>query len=296
MEHDLRRVSVWFDHDLPYGDDETYDHLYSAEVRWETPVVVWATPSIDDRLNLWRTCSWLRDWGIPRRDVLVIDLPPRPRNPGARPRSEPFDYSDSVFHQSDEALRAHLTTARPWPRERYDQAVKLWEQYVSPDPRRFARRCLQGVEGFPELGPLWSFLSRFFPRLSADRSLHLGRYDELILRALSTEWLTPVKVYVGDVIQQYWEFFSCAGDAAMADRMAGWARHGAVLAVEGAPVPGNEELPMKSHVYRLTERGLQLRAGLPQLADAPRLPVGGADAYAPEAPWVVLDDGRLVRL
>jgi hypothetical protein len=52
---------------------------------------------------------------------------------------------------------------------------------------------------------------------------------------------------------------------------------------------------MLSHVYRITERGMQLRAGLPQLADAPRLPVGGAEAYGPEAPWVVLDDGRLVR-
>jgi hypothetical protein len=53
---------------------------------------------------------------------------------------------------------------------------------------------------------------------------------------------------------------------------------------------------MTSSVYRLAERGMQLRSRLPQLADAPRLPVGGAEAYAPEAPWVLLDDGRLVRI
>ena len=35
------------------------------------------------------------------------------------------------------------------------------------------------------------------------------------------------------------------------------------------------------------------RAGLQQLMDAPRLPVAGAEAYALEAPWVLLDDGRL---
>jgi hypothetical protein len=150
------------------------------------------------------------------------------------------------------------------------------------------------VEGFPELGPLWSFLSRFFPRRDAGGALLLSRYDDLLLRALSREWQDPGKVYVGDVIQQRSEFLSCSGDAAMADRLAAWAKHDGSSAVEGAPVPGKEDLAMRSHVYRLTERGMQLRAGLPQLADAPRLPVGGAEVYAPEAPWVVLDDGRLV--
>jgi hypothetical protein len=294
LEH-TRTRQVWFEDDEPYDDDRLYDHLYAAEVRWETPVVVWATPSLHDRLNLWRTCSWLHDQGIRRRDALIIDLPPRPRRPGARPRSEPFDCDDSVFYQSDEALQAHIAPARPWPHERYDQAVKLWEQYVSADPRRFAQRCFRGVPGFPELGPLWSFLSRFFPRMSAERTLRVSRYDEILLHALSTAWQTPVKVYIGDVIQRCGEFFSCAGDGAMAARLSGWARHGSIPAVESAPVPGDEDLPMRSHVYRLTERGMQLRAGLPELADAPRLPVGGAEAYAPEAPWVLLDDGRLVR-
>src|SRR5262245_35039583 len=59
-----------------FHSTNTWDHLYSAEVRWETPVVVWVTPCLDDRLNLWRTCSWLRDKGISRRDILIIDIPP----------------------------------------------------------------------------------------------------------------------------------------------------------------------------------------------------------------------------
>jgi len=284
----------WFDDEV-LSEDEGYDRLYSAGVRWEAPVVVWATQALHDRLNLWRTCCWLRDRGIPRRDVLIIDLPPTPRGPGARPRAEPFECSDSLCHQSDEALHAHLTAARPWPQERYDQAVTLWEQYLSPDPRRFARRCLRGVQGFPELGSLGSFLSRFFPRLSAERSLCLSRYDEILLRALSTEWQTPGKVYVGEVLQQFWEFFSCSGDAAMAARLAAWAKHGTSPAVERAAIAGMEDLPMQSHVYRITARGMELRAGFARLADAPRLAVGGAEAYAPEAPWVLLDDERLVR-
>ncbi|WP_438023628.1 hypothetical protein [Sorangium sp. So ce233] len=54
---------------------------------------------------------------------------------------------------------------------------------------------------------------------------------------------------------------------------------------------------MLSKVYRLTERGMRLRdKGLDQLTDAPALPIGGTEAYAPSAPWVLLDNGRLARL
>jgi hypothetical protein len=274
---------------------ETYDHLYSSEVRWETPIVVWVSAGLDDRPNLWRICSWLRDQGVPRGEVLILDLDPVPRRPGATPSPEPLEWIQSVRDHAAEVLLERLPTARPWPRERYDRAVRLWEQYVSPDPRRFAQRCLRGVPGFPELGPMWAFLARFFPRMTAARSLRLSRYDELLLSALSAEWQTPVKVYISDVMQEHWEFIGCVGDLTTEDRLAAWAKHGSSPAVERAPGPRNPESPMPSSVYRLTERGMQLRAGLPELADAPRLPVGGAEAYAPEAPWVLLDDGRLVR-
>jgi hypothetical protein len=293
LEH-ARARQVWA------GDIKQYDHLYDADVRWETPVVVWATPRLHDRLNLWRTCSWLRERGIPRREVLVIDLPPSPRGPGAAPRSEPFECRGSVFHHTYAALQAHLAAARPWSRRRYDQAVKLWEDYVDPDPRHFARRCLRGIEGFPDVGPTWAFFSRFFPRMGAERTLRLSRYDELLLTGgLSAEWKTPVKVWrhIHELSDPSWELMSCAGDVYMTHRLAAWASHDAGSAVERAPsTQPDHHSRMLSSVYRLTERGVELRAGLPQLADAPRLPIGGAEAYAPETPWVLLDDGRLVRM
>jgi len=197
---------------------------------------------------------------------------------------------------SKDAIEAHLAAARSWPRERYDQAVALWEQFVDPDPRPFAQRCRRGIQGFPELGSIWAFLSRFFPRLSTERSLHLSRYDELLLQALSTRWKTPVKVVVSDTIQDHWDFIFCVGDLTLTHRLAAWAEHNASSAVERAPGPRGPDRPMWSSVYRLTKHGKQLRERLPELADAPRLPVGGAEAYAPEAPWVLRDDGRLARL
>ncbi len=290
MEH-VRAREVWF------ADEERHEHdfLHSAEIRWEIPIVVWATPSLHDRLNLWRTCSWLGEKGISSREILVIDLPPTPRGPRAAPRTDPFEFGDSVRFQSQEAVSAYLAGAQPWTRERYDEAVKLWEQFVDPDPRRFARRCLGGVRGFPELRGVWAFLSRFFPRLAAGQELRLGHYDELLLCALTPEWQTPVKVWISNTIQERRDFMSCVGDVTMERRLATWAALDASPAVERAegPKPGN---PMLSSVYRLTERGMRLRECLVQLADAPRLPVGGAEAYAPEAPWVLLDGGQLARV
>lgn len=52
---------------------------------------------------------------------------------------------------------------------------------------------------------------------------------------------------------------------------------------------------MHASVYRLTKHGKQMRERLTDLGDAPRLPVAGAEAYAPEAPWVVREDGGLIR-
>ncbi len=53
---------------------------------------------------------------------------------------------------------------------------------------------------------------------------------------------------------------------------------------------------MANAVYRITKHGKKLsEEGLESLTDAPVLPVGGADAYAPSSAWVVLGDGSLVR-
>jgi len=276
---------------------ETWDDLYSAEVRWETPVILWVTPSLRQRLELWRTCSGLHHKGISRQGVLIVDLPPDPRGYYEPPIKEPFQCQDFGLQYPDEVLKAHLAAARPWPREQYDRAVALWDQFVDPDPRPFARRCQRGLGGFPELGGVWAFFSRFFPRLSADGSLRLSRFDELLLQALSARWKTPVKVYVSDILNANYDFIFCVGELTIPRRLANWAEHDArPAAVERAPGPRGPEYLMHSFIYRLTKHGKRLRERLTDLAEAPRLPVAGTEAYAPEAPWVVREDGRLVRL
>jgi hypothetical protein len=204
-----------------------------------------------------------------------------------------------VAHHPDEALLDHLAHARPFSRERYDQAVSLWEMYTDENPLPFVQCCLRGVEGFPELAPLWAFLSCLFPRKTPEGVLRLSRFDELLLSILSGEWLTPVKVYNPDSPHgsEVRELFFCTGDLFIPRRLEQWSAHGSNPAVERAAGPKPPDNRMLSSVYRLTESGLQIReAGLKQLSDAPSLPIAGIEAYGLRTPWVLLEDGRLARL
>ncbi|MFT3764122.1 MAG: hypothetical protein QM820_01175 [Minicystis sp.] len=287
-EHARLRKAWW-------GSEEEWDLLHSSAVQWEPPVVLWVSASPRDTLNLFRACSWLRDLGIPERDVLVLEFEPAPRRV---PRREASDCADSVTDYPDEVLRERLATAQPLARARYDWAVDLWHAFVDPDLSRFARICTDAQTADPRLGPVWAWLSAFFPRRTAEGALLPSRFDGLLLRILSDEWRTAVKVFVdkSDEGEDLRHLSCCTGDLFVSARLDDWANHGLTPAVERAPGP-RADVTMLSSVYRLTEHGQRIRdQGLAQLADAPPLPMAGTEAYSPASPWVVRDDGTLARL
>src|SRR5262249_33893072 len=121
------------------------------------------------------------------------------------------------------------------------------------------------------------------------------RYDELLLKRLSYEWSNPVIIFARGP-DAWLDLGFCTGDLFTPLRLEHWASHGPSPAVEGARGPRGPRHLMRAPLYRITAHGRQVRVALPDLADAPCLPVGGAESYAPEAPWVLRYDGRLARL
>ncbi|MGK4000641.1 hypothetical protein [Sorangium sp. So ce1024] len=293
-EHMRARETFWC-------SSEKFDRLYSSDVRWEPPVVLWASSSVHERVNLWRACSWLRRLGIACGDIFILEFEPLP--PAGIPEEPmpPFDCSSSVSDHPDDVFLEHVDNAQSWPRERYERAIRLWDSYVDENPSPFVESCIRGVEGFSELAPLWALLSCFFPRNTTEGVLRLSRFDELLLTILSIEWQTPVAVFA-DKSQsgvELRQLLYCTGDLFLSRRLEQWASHSSSAFVERAPgpKPPNAGYPMLSEVYRLTERGMRLRdKGLDQLTDAPSLPIAGTEAYSASAPWVLLEDGRLARL
>lgn len=291
-ENARRRHAYW----TPWGSDpdEEWDRLCAPDVRWDRPVVVWVSPSTTQRLNLWRILHYLRHRGVARQDVHIIETAPRVRT---EPSPFPIDCTASVTDHPDEVLRALLAQAGPWPGERYDRAVQLWETFVDPDPSRFALLCARGVEGFPELGGLWLLLSCYYPRLGADGALRLNAFDGLVFTTLSEEaWQTPVDLFVqsSEAGLALRNFLSCTGDLHLPERLDRWVQHGPDAAVERAP-GSRPETSMLAFVYRLTACGERLREqGLASLSEAPSFALAGCEAYA--SPWVLCEDGKLARL
>lgn len=285
-QEDMQVQAAW------WGLSETpWDQLYAPDVRWEPPIVVWVSANPKERLNLFRTCSWFDHLGLSHRDVIILDFE---RYPYGDPCVDVYDCCQRVSDHPAEVLLARLAEGRSWPRARYQHAVDLWHRYADADPSRFARTCARGLAGFLELAAIWAITSNFFPRRTADGVLHLSRYDELLLRRLSYD-SDPVYIFARG--PDAWnELTFCTGDLFVPLRLDHWATHGTSPAVERAPGSGGPDHLMRRYIYRITKRGRQLRRALTDLADAPRIPVGGAEAYAPEAPWVVCEDGRLVRL
>lgn len=268
---------------------EGLDQLGSQQFRWEAPVVLWVSASIIERINLWRACAWLRDGGLTNQDVLVLDFDALPRQRTPKEPLPPFDCTASVSDHPDDVLLQRLSAAQPWPSPRFDRAVSLWEEFVDSDPTSFVQSCLQGAPGFSELGPLWAFLSGLFPRAVDDRTLRLSRLDQALFAILSETWLTSIAMvaHKSEAGVELRQWLSCTGDLFVDERLDHWARHGSG-AVERAPNPSSK-VGVSSSVYRLTDTGKRLRdVGLSHLADAPPLPIGGIEAYAPASPWVVL--------
>jgi hypothetical protein len=287
VQHARARQAWW-------NSSEDWDRLYSSEIHWKPPVVLWVSASIVERVNLWRTCNWLRHLGFATRDVHILEFDAIPPSGTPEEPMPSFDCTSSVAHHPDNVLLERIARARPFSQARFDRAVNLWDKYTDENPSRFVRTCLRGVKGFQELAPLWTFLSCLFPRRTPEGALRLSRFDELLLTILSGEWQTPVAVFVhksgaGVELRQ---LLSCIGDLFLPDRLDQWVAHGSSAAVERAAGPKPPDYPMLSSVYRISERGIQLReAGLEALADAPALPIAGTEAYA----WILLEDGRLVR-
>jgi hypothetical protein len=150
----------------------------------------------------------------------------------------------------------------------------------------------RAARGREQLFALGTYQAGFFPRLDAHR-LALSRFDELLFSGLEQQqWSTPVEMFVsrGAAGEELRKWLGFTGDFFLAIRLAQWATHnGSDAALLSEPCKGRSE--MNAARYRLSDVGHAIKNhGLVEISRGAPLPVWGATAYDPLAPWVVVDD------
>lgn len=249
------------------------------------PVCVALPPTPGGLMSLCRICASVVERG---RTVFVVDLSPDaagvfPRGPGPG-RAISLNVADALLRKPPVVQWSKLETAL---------AATLWKLWCRRSPVAFSRFCASGSTFHPQLANLGRYHAGLFPR-RAGHGLYLSRFDELLLRQLSREWLSPVKVFANAINakSELDAWFSHTGDLYVAKRLNEWYRHtrGRIIERRSAHHPRPSEMTRWCFRWRAGSEGI-LEA-LPSLQTAPPVSIGGATAYDPDHAWVCRFDAR----
>ena len=249
-----------------------------GEIGTQGPLCVYLPPTASGLLTLCRICFIAIQQ---KREILVVSL--RGKRLG---RSRGIDPDPAAVVDVVDAAQRLPRPVR-WSSIEVAFAATLWKLWCRRSPTAFSRFCATGSRFHPLIRDLSRFHAGFFPRLSGDRLLP-ARFDELLLRQLSREWLTPAQVFVNamraDSELEAWIFHT--GDLYVGARLLAWFEHTKGRTVEQR----QEHHPRGSDVlqwsYRWQNGSETILEALPSLNAAPPVEIGGAVAYDPGRSWV----------
>lgn len=249
------------------------------------PVCVALPPTPGGLMSLCRICASVVERG---RALFVVDLNPDaagafPQGPGPG-RAISLNIADALLRKPPVVQWSKLETAL---------AATLWKLWCRRSPVAFSRFCASGSMFHPQLANLGRYHAGLFPR-RAGNGLLPSLFDELLLRQLSQEWLSPVKVYANalNAGSELAAWFPHTGDLYITKRLNEWYRHtrGRIIERRNAHHPRPSEMTRWSFRWRAGSEAI-LEA-LPSVQAAPPVSIGGATAYDPDRAWVCQFDAR----
>lgn len=249
---------------------------------------VYLPPTPSGLLSLCRIC----DLALTQdRRVSVIEL--EPEWPHAL--SEGGDPGQGIY-SAEKAIQQPRPPAAPWSKLQTSFAAALWQMWCQHSPVTFSRSCAMGIALHPQIVNLGRFHAGFFPRQSAQGFL-LSRVDELILRQLSREWLTPGQIFLQavEMRSELPTWLGHTGDQYLAERLFLWAldTDGRIVERRQPPKADSEADLMTDSLFRWHAGAEAILSSLPSLKVAPPLEIGGAVAYDPNRPWLSRADSTL---
>jgi hypothetical protein len=280
------------------GEDVVSDAIHSLEDGYLSPeqigsvvkhhardrrVVIWTSPTLQDRLLLWMTFHAIRKSDIPVERVAT-----------AEPQISIPDEDDRYFPLRDLEINELVEgfDALIYPEQIYVQAgADLWETFASASPRQFAISVAHTEKFFPEIATLAEDVGRMFPTVDGEgaQTIQLSEFDANLLRQLEENvWKTPFEVLGGDWI----EGFDFVGDLAIGARLHRWATAEADRSFVDVREADADAPLFERREYRLAEGGVEICAdGFDAGAGVPVLEIGDTRVYAGPTPWVrVVED------
>ena len=247
-------------------------------------VVVALPPTLNGLLTLCRVCSAALESG---REVDVLDL----SQTASVSAPEGSDPAREVLFDVQRIAR-RLPPPLRWSNLETALAATLWRLWCRRSPVALSRFCAAASALHLPIANLGRYHAGFFPRLT-ESGLSLSRLDELILRQLSDEWLTPATLYAHAIESApqlgAWIFYT--GDLYLPRRLLAWSRHTENRLVERRKESPPSSSEMLAWSFRWRKGSEAILKALPELQAAPSEPLGGAVAYDPERPWVCRFDG-----
>ncbi|WP_437484812.1 hypothetical protein WME75_45895 [Sorangium sp. So ce1014] len=250
----------------------------------DLPICVAIPPTINGLLSLCRICA---SGAERKRQIKLIAL----RSDIAVPFPHGQDPTEEAFFDVADALRRNPTVTECSELE-VALLATVWKLWCERSPVALSRLCAAGGALHPQLANLGCYHAGYFPR-RVDKKLLLSRFDELLLRQLSGEWITSTRVFVNGQVDSpgLREWLSHVGDLYVPRRLLEWSRHGGGRLVEYQEHP-EKPSEMNRWSFRWHAGGEAILESLPSLRAAPPVSIGGCVAYDADRAWVCRFDGR----
>lgn len=279
--HCEQRCDYWHIRGRELAQFRSRFHDVIGALKSRQKIVVWTSGLWSDKLMLWALCAWRLRYRPERPDLDIVVLGDAPED----------GFSRGFVHVKPADARRGLDGARALSRTRVQHMARSWRKVSGRTPVLSAEggRADRSRKDLVELG---IHQAAFFPRVDGS-TISLSRIDKLLFSCLGEGWSTPVDVLMhrssaGAELLNHWMIR--ISDCFFAMRLRQWAEHrGAEAALESVAYR-TDRAPMLEARYRLTAVGDKIRRhGLAEIAQGPPLPMWGATAYDPAAPWVVVD-------
>jgi hypothetical protein len=250
-------------------------------------IVIWTTPTFEDRLFLWFVLHALIEEGVSVGSIATAE----PRVPLEGVDGEEVRYASLRGLEVDELAAGFEDLF--YPVLVYAEAgANLWETFGSVSPRQFALAIPHTTKFFPEFAVFAEDYGRLFPVVEDKwtKQVSLSEFDRDLLERLDAQEMRSAQEIIDDEFALKYAFLD---ELVFLARLRAWSDTDTDDAYVVTQANDATEDVFEKFSYRLTERGQELLdEGFEPGRKLPIFFVGDSRLYAGKKPWVRVVEGQ----